>query len=274
MKRIFLSSLLSTLAISAAAARLEFDAQAEEAAFNATTLMFQETGRDKLAIVQALENYESQFPRSPRITDANFLMGEAYMQHALSILKAEATAKKTSSARLLAPKNPAAVKALQDARKAYQSVLGDKKSGLASSAQYRLGEVAYNEKDWEKSIDEFKDVDRNHPKAYLNPEALMGVIYSDLALEQFSQAEADLFLLGETFPTFLKEPVVMYAQGIVALHKGDYTSAERALKQVKTAEAAYYLGKTYLLSKRAYLAAAAFENLIRDYPESELKEEA
>ena len=47
----------------------------------------------------------------------------------------------------MAPKNPAAVKALQDARKAYESVVGDKKSGLGASAQYRLGEVAYNEKD-------------------------------------------------------------------------------------------------------------------------------
>lgn len=274
MKITLLAVLLTSLALPARAAKPAFDAAAEEAAFNAATQMFQETGRDKLAVVSAFENFTSQFPRSPRTTDADFLRGEAYMQHALSILKAEASAKKTSSARLLAPKNPAAVKALQDARRAYESVLGDKKSGLGASAQYRLGEVAYNEKDWEKAVVEFKEVDRRFPKAYINPESLMGIIYADLALEQFSQAEANLFLLGETFPTFLKEPVVLYAQGIVALHKGDYAGAERALKQVKTAEAQYYLGKTFLLSKRAYLAAAAFENLIRDYKDSDLKEEA
>ncbi|MEK7388880.1 MAG: tetratricopeptide repeat protein [Elusimicrobiota bacterium] len=274
MERILLAALISLSAGAASAAKSELDAQAEESAFNAAAQLYQETGRDKLAVVQAFENYVSQFPRSPRVTDAQFLIGEAYLQQALSILKAEAAAKKVSTARLLAPKNPAAVKALEDARRAYQSVLGDKKSGLAASAQYRLGEVAYNEKDWEKAVDEFKEVDRRHPKAYLNPEALMGIIYSDLALEQFSQAEANIFLLGETFPTFLKESVVQYAQGIVNLHKGDYSGAERALKEVKTAEAAYYLGKTYLLSKRAYLAAAAFENLIRDYPDSDLKEEA
>lgn len=273
MKAIFLAALLLP-AGAARAAKPDFDAAAEEASFASATGLFQETGRDKLAVVQAFENFIAQFPRSPRVSDAEFLAGEAYMQHALSILKAEASAKKTSSARLLAPKNPAAVKALQDARKAYQSVLGDKKSGLAASAQYRLGEVAYNEKDWEKAVEEFKEVDRRYPKAYINPEALMGIIYADLALEQFSQAEANLFLLGETYPTFLKEPTVLYAQGIVALHKGDYAGAERALKQVKTAEAQYYLGKTFLLSKRAYLAAAAFENLIRDYKDSDLKEEA
>ena len=113
------------------------------------------------------------------------------------------------------------MKALQDARKAYESVArGTRSPGLPPSAQYRLGEVAYNEKDWEKAVEEFKEVDRRYPKSYVNPEALMGIIYADLALEQFSQAEANLFLLGETFPTFLKEPVVLYAQGIVALHKG------------------------------------------------------
>jgi len=252
----------------------DFDAASEEAAFASSTQLFQETGRDKLAVVQSFENFIAQFPRSPRAVDAQFLVGEAYLQHALSILKSEATAKKTSTARLLAPKNPAAVKALEDARKAFEDVSRDKKSGLAASAQYRLGEVAYNDKDWEKAVEEFQNVDKNFPKSYINAEALMGIIYSDLALEQFSQAEANLFLLGETYPTFLREPAVQYAQGIVALHKGDYANAERSLKEVKTADAQYYLGKTYLLSKRAYLAAAAFENLIRDYQDSELKEEA
>lgn len=274
MRRLSAALCVGLLAVRVQAARPEFDAQAEEAAFGAATQLFLETGRDKLAVVSALEHFVDAFPRSPRVVDAQFLVGEAQLQHALSILKAEAAAKKSSSARLLAPKNPAAAKALQEARRAFEAVLNDKKAGLAPTAQYRLGEVSYNDKDWERAAAEFKEVERRFPKAYVNPEALMGVIYADLAMEQFSQAEANLFLLGETYPTFLKEPTVMYAQGIVALHKGDYAGAERTLKQVKTAEAQYYLGKTYLLSKRAYLAAAAFENLIRDYPESELKEEA
>ncbi|MFI5349150.1 MAG: tetratricopeptide repeat protein [Elusimicrobiota bacterium] len=255
-------------------AKPDFDASAEEASFASATQLFQETGRDKLAVVQAFENFIQQFPHSPRTADAQFMIGDAYLQYALSILKSEATSKKTSTARLLSPKNPAAAKALEDARGAFEAVSRDKKSGLDASAQYRLGEVAYNDKDWEKAVSEFTDVERKFPKSYVNPEALMGIIYSDLALEQFTQAEANLFLLGETYPTFLREPTVLYAQGIVALHKGDYPNAERALKEVKTADAQYYLGKTYLLSKRAYLAAAAFENLIRDYPDSELKEEA
>lgn len=248
--------------------------QAEEDAYTAASQMFRDTGRDKMAVISAFENFVNQFPKSARYADAEFMVGEAYLQHALNILKDEASSKKSSSARLLSPRNPVAVKALQDARAAFEQVAGDKKSGLGSSSQYRLGEVAYNEKDWSKAIDDFKLVERKFPKSYIMGESLMGIVFADLALEQFSQAEANLFLLGETFPTYLKEQPVLYAQGIVSLHKGDYANAEKALKQVKTAEGQYYLGKTYLLSKRAYLAAAAFENLLRDYPTSELKEEA
>jgi TolA-binding protein len=256
------------------AAKATGHSTAEEDAFSAAAGMYQETGRDKMAVVQAFENFISQFRDSPRVSDAYFMVGEAYLDQALSILKAEASAKKSSAARLLAPKNPAAAAALERARKAFAEAAADKKSGLAPSALYRMGEVSYNEKDWTRAVEDFRTVEKRFPKAYIVPESLLGIIYADLALEQFSQAEANLFLLGETYPVFLKEPSVLYAKGIVSLHKGDYSAAEATLKQVKTAEAQYYLGKTYLLSRRAYLAAAAFENLIRDYPASDLKEEA
>ena len=247
----------------------------EDEAFNSSAQLFQETGRDKLAAVQAFENFLAQFPNSQRTPDAQFMIGDAYMQHALSILKAESSSKKNSSARLLAPKNPAAVAALENAKKVFEQVADRKnKSGLAPSAQYRLGEVLYNQKEWSRAVDEFKQVEKEFSKSYIVPESMMGIVYAYLALEQFSQAESELFLLGETYPSYLKEPAVLYAQGIVSLHKGDYANAEKALKRVKTPEAQFYLGKTFLLSRRAFLAAAAFENLIRDYPDSDLKEEA
>jgi len=251
-----------------------FDAHAEDAAFAAASQQFASGGRDKLAVIQAFETFASEFPRSPRRADAEFLIGEAQMARAQAILKAASSDKKSAAGAPSAGPNAAVMKALDDARRAFESARDDKKSGLGASAQYRLGEIAYDAQDWDKAIAAFTSVDADFPKSYINPEALMGIIYADLALEQFTQAESNLFLLGETYPTFLHEPSVLYAQGIVDLHKGDYANAERALKEVRTAEAQYYLGKTYLLSKRAYLAAAAFENLIRDYPESDLKEEA
>ena len=148
--------------------------------------MFLDTGRDKMAVVQAFENYVSQFPRSVRIGDAQFMIGEASMQHALSILKSEAKEKKNSTARLLAPKNPAAVKALQNARQAFMEVASDRRTGIGPSAQYRLGEVAYNEKDWARAVEEWKQVEKKFPKSYVVGESLMGIIFADLALEQFS----------------------------------------------------------------------------------------
>ncbi|HAM37035.1 MAG TPA: hypothetical protein DEB40_03870 [Elusimicrobia bacterium] len=269
-----LTVLLAFAPLGAWAAKSQGQTAAEEEAFAAAAQMFQESGRDKMAVVQAFESFINQFPDSLRVADAYFMAGEAYLDHALSILQAEAKSKKNFSARLLAPKNPAAHGSLENARKAFQEAAGNKKAGLAPSAQYRLGEISYNQKDWSRAAEDFRDVERRYPKSYIVPESLMGIIYADLALEQFSRAEANLFLLGETYPVFLKEPMVLYAKGIVSLHKGDYSAAEATLKQVKSAEAQYYLGKTYLLSKRAYLAAANFENLIRDYPDSDLREEA
>ncbi len=246
----------------------------EDDSFNGASQLFQDPGTDKLAVVEALESFLAKYPDTQRSADAEFMVGESYMEHALGILKAEAASKKAQPGRVLAPKNPAALAALANARKAYMGVVDDRKSGLAPSTRYRLGEVAYNEKDWNRAIDEFRQVESDHGQSYIAPESLLAIVYSNLALERFSEAEQNLFLLGETYPTFLKEPAVHYAQGIVALHKGDYSGAEKALKRVKAAEAQFYLGKTYLLSKRAFLAAAAFEQLIKDYPESDLKEEA
>src|SRR5207248_164752 len=144
----------------------------EEEAFTSASTMFQDGGRDKMAVVQSFENYVEKFPNSQRVSDAEFMIGEAYMQHALSILKAEATDKKNSAARLLAPKNPAAVKALEDARHAFEQVAGDKKTGIGASAQYRLGEVYYNQKDWTQAIESWKEVDKKYPKSYIVGESL------------------------------------------------------------------------------------------------------
>ncbi|MFA6317079.1 MAG: tetratricopeptide repeat protein [Elusimicrobiota bacterium] len=246
----------------------------EDESFTAAAQLFTDTGQDKTAVVAAFTTFLKRFPESMRTADANFMIGEAYLEHALAILRAEATAKKASSARMLAPKNPAALTALENARKAFEAVLGDDKSGLTASAEHRLGEVSYNDKDWDLAIEHFRKVAEDHGQSYIVPESMLAIVYASLGLEKFSDAEQNLFLLGEAYPIYLKEPAVLYAQGIVALHKGDYSGAEKSLKRVKTAEAQFYLGKTYLLSKRAFLAAAAFEQLIRDYPESELKEEA
>ncbi len=249
--------------------------KAEEELFQSASQLYQETKRDKTAAIEAFERFVKTFPSSVRSDDAHFMIGQGYMEQALAVLRAEASAKKSSSARVLAPRNSAALSYLESAKDAFQTVIDRYRKGtLASSAQYRLGEVLYNQKDWNGAIEAFKQVEKRHPKSYLIPESWMGILYANLALEQFSQAEANLFLLGETYPNYLKTPEVLYVQGLISLHKGDYAAAEKALTRVQTPEAQFYLGKTYLLSKKPFLAASAFERLVRDYPETELKEEA
>jgi len=275
---ILLALLLPVLASAAAAwGTKEVKSTGEELElFDSAAKLFSDSQRDKVASIELFERFLRRFPDSPRGADAQFMIGEAYLDQALKILLKEAEAKKTQTSRLLAPKNTAAVAALQQARRAFESVLSRYRkegSGLRSSAQYRLGEVAYNAKDWGRAIEEWRQVEEEFRKSYIVPESWMGIIFANLALEQFSQAEANLFLLGETYPHYLKVPEVLYVQGIVSLHKGDYANAERALKLVKTPEAQFYLGKTYLLSKRPFRAAAAFERLVRDYPDSVLHEE-
>ncbi|MFA6029167.1 MAG: tetratricopeptide repeat protein [Elusimicrobiota bacterium] len=279
-------SLIAVLILAASAAsvraadygRKEFAGSGldEEEMFQSASSLYSDAGRAKNASVDAFQRFISRFPDSPRAADAQFMAGEAYMEDALTILKAEAVSKKQSAARLLAPKNVTAVDLLTRAREAFTQVVSrhrKKQSGLSASAQYRLGESAYNAKDWGVAIEEWRKVEKDYNKSYIVPESWMGIVFANLALEQFSQAEANLFLLGETYPNYLKVPEVLYAQGIVSLHKGDYANAEKALKSVNSPEALFYLGKTYLLSKRPFLAAATFEKLIRDFPESVLKEE-
>ncbi len=247
---------------------------AEEAAFESAAQMFHQTQTDKLAVVQALQKYLQNYPDSPHVDDATFLEGQAYLEYALAILKSENASKEKSAERALEPQNPVAMEALSNAKQAFLAVAQDRSSDLASSAQYRLGETAYDGQHWNEAVLDFQKVSKEFPKSYIVPESLIGIVDAALAQDDFSDAEANLFLLGETFPNYLKVPSVVYAQGIVALQKGDYTTAERMFKSLNTPEAEYYLGKTHILANKPFLAAADFERLLSEHPQSDLAPQA
>ncbi|HVC09088.1 MAG TPA: tetratricopeptide repeat protein [Elusimicrobiota bacterium] len=247
---------------------------AEEAAFESAAQMFQATNTDKLAVVQALQKYLQNFPDSPHTDDATFLEGQSYLEYALAILKSENASKQKSMERALEPQNPVATQALDNAKKAFEAVAQDRGSDLASSAQYRLGETAYDGQHWNEAVLNFQKVSKSFPKSYIVAESLIGIVDADLAQDDFPDAEANLFLLGETFPNYLKEPDVVYAEGIVALQKGDYDTAERMFKSLDSAEAEYYLGKTHILANKPFLAAADFERLLSEHPQSDLAPQA
>jgi TolA-binding protein len=244
-----------------------------ENAFKATMGIYRSESRDRVAIIESLKNYIRMFPKSPEALNAQFLIGEAAMDEALDSLKAQSK-KKNPEPLSSSPSAPLG-QYIQEAQQYYRDVaLADKKGGLGASAQYRLGELAYDQKHWDKAIESFQKVTTQYSKSYIVPEALIGIVFSNLALENFSQAEVGLMALGEDFPIYLKEPAISYVRGIIALHNKKNDDAEKAFKNIQTANASYYLGFTYFLSKRPYLAAQVFEKMIRDYPQSSLDKEA
>ncbi len=251
----------------------------EEEAFRNSALFFQPPGKDLKSAYQAFKKYIHQYPRSPKILDAEFLLGEASMEEALDSLKAHEAHAKTNFMRRNLHQKPSenllVTQNLSDAEKAYKFVVNhDPKTGLGASAQYRLGELAYDERHWNKAIKRFKDVEINYPHSYIAPEALMGIVFSDLALGNYVQAETDLTALGEDFPLYLKIPSILYSQGVIALHEQDYEKAEKFFKRVKSADSTYYLGLTYILSKRPFLAASTLDRFETQYPQNPLQEEA
>ena len=251
----------------------------EEEAFRNSSVFFQEPGKDLKSAYQALKKYIHQYPQSPELLDAEFLLGEASMEEALDSLKTHEARAKTNLIRENIHNQMAAnllfTQDLLNAEKAYKFVAKhDPVTGLGASAEYRLGELAYDERHWNKAIKRFKRVERDYPHSYIAPEALMGIIFSDLALENYAQAETDLTALGEDFPLYLKIPAMLYSQGIIALHEQNYDKAEKFFKRVKTADSTYYLGLTYVLSKRPYLAASTLDRFTTQYPQNPLQEEA
>ncbi len=251
----------------------------EEDAFRNSAVFFHQPGKDLTSAYQSFKRYSYKYPQSPKILDAEFLMGEAALEEALDSLKARESREKKSSPGKMLPQKPLdnllVLRDLSNAEKAYKFVVKrDSKTGLGASAQYRLAELAYDERHWNKAIKSFKDVELHYPHSYIAPEALMGIVFSDLALENYAKAEADLTALGENFPLYLKVPSMLYSQGIIALHEQDYEKAENFLKQVKNADSTYYLGLTYILSKRPYLAASTLDHFETNYPQSPLQEEA
>ena len=241
--------------------------------FRSAVELYQDPQRDKIAATEAFEHFLKLHSDDKRAADAQFMAAEGYFQQGLDALKAEQTKKGVAAYADLVV-NATAQKAFANARQAYRTVISKYgKSGLGASAQYRLGEAEYDQHFWTNALAEFVTVPKNFSRSYIVPEAMIGIVYSDLAREDFSEAELHLYDLGESYPFYMKSQLVLYAQGLVSLHKLDYANAEKALQQVSSPEGLFYLGKTYLKSNRPYLAATTFDSLIQQYPNSDLQEE-
>ena len=244
----------------------------EEAAFHSAARLHQGTPQDRSASADAFRGFIERYPRSRRVADAYFAVGEADFERALSLADADSSfARDRTGARI----PEAALKSFEGAEQAYAAAA--KKAdddGLRSTANYRLGEVAYNEREWAKASKFFSDVVSSWPKSYVVPASLLALAQTSLARDDFAQAEAELQKLNSGYPERMKDPAVAFVQGVLALHRGDDVHAEQFLSALDTPEARYYLGKAYLSGQKPLLAATVFNRLAEDAPVAGLREAA
>jgi TolA-binding protein len=273
MKYFFLAFLLAAPAVSGAALSAPQLAE-DEAAFQNLSELYR-TASDRSAVIDSFGKFINKYSDSMRAADAQFMQGEAYMSKGLELLRQGNISKMSSDNRGMAGVNPLVISELNNAIGAYTRVIKKYgKSGLEASAQQRIGEACYNMGLWDRAIKEFERVEDKYPRSYIVPESLMGVAYAHIAAGRFQPAQSILFHLEETYPVYAKEPSVVFAKAIIELNRKNYAAAQKAFVTLNTPSARFFLGKAYLYEGKTYMAAGAFEKLLKDYPDSPYKEEA
>ncbi|HBB66831.1 MAG: hypothetical protein A2X28_00030 [Elusimicrobia bacterium GWA2_56_46] len=271
MKKIFLFILL--LAPVAARAGESAQLSEDEAAFQNLSELYRAEA-DRSSVIDAFEKFIKKYPKSPRAADARFMQGEAYMSKGFGLLRQEKISKMSSEARVMAGVNPLAISELNNAAASYLRVIEDyKRSGLEASAQYRIGEAFYNMGSWERAIKEFERVEDKYSGGYIVPESLLGIVYANIAAGRFQAAQSILFHLEESYLPYAKDPSVIFARAVIEMNRKNYPAAQKLFARLDTPQARFFLGKAYLYEGKTYMAAGVFGKLLKDYPDSDYKEE-
>lgn len=274
MRNLLFYALILAAAVPAGAQIQVSQLSEDEAAFRSLATLY-ETATDRIAVVDALQKFIKQYPKSQRAPDARFMQGEAHMTKGLELLRQEKLSKMASDDRILSGANPAVMEEFNAAAAAYAATIDDySKTGLEASAQHRTGEAYYNMGNWERALKEFLKTEDKYPKSYVVPESLLGAVYADIALGRYQDAQSTLFRLEESWLPYAKEPAVVFAKAIIELNRKNYPAAQKLFLQLSTPEARFFLGKAYLYDGKTYMAASVFERLIKDYPAADFREEA
>jgi len=273
MKTIFLALLLIG-PLSARAELTTAQLSEDEAAFQSLSDLYR-AAADRSAVVGAFDKFIKKYPKSVRAADAQFMQAEAYMSKGLELLRQEKLSKMSSDARSLSGDNQAAITEFNNAAAAYLKVIKNyRKSGLEASAQNRIAEAYYNMGNWERAIKEFERVEDKYPDTYIVPESLLGIVYSNIASGKFPAAQATLFHLEESYLPYMKDPAVVFAKAVIEMNNKNYPAAQKMFYRLDTIQARILLGKSYLYEGKTYMAAGVFEKILKDFPESDYKEEA
>jgi len=204
-------------------------------------------------------------------------------------------------------------KEYKEAAKAFRKAINrsGRDYDLFINSTYRLGECEFNLGNYLNAIDYFQEVKKGKNRN-LRAEAVYGIALSYLAIEEMEKAKNCLQELLLFYPGYNWEPSALIPLGLILLEQGDAKSAVEHFRKVKddlgciyysgigfqklnklmTAttlfkevlkkgtgtqwadKAQYQIGETFFQSKEYPLASEALENLLSQYPESGLREEA
>ena len=244
---------------------------------------------DKKAAMLEFKRFLAQYPASRRADQALFMIAESTFQLALMASgwtnpdwpkTEEASALQPEAGATLPPSieegtiTPAFT--FDNAIQAYQDFLADYPVGeLAESAQYRIGECWYNEKNYIKSILAFKKLIEEHPKTFLKPEILYGLGTCYIALEKWDEADRCFQNIQKLYPVYLTLDRILFPVGLVYFHDEKYEQSLAKFQAMKQKDAVvyYYMGRCLAKMEQYLKAISQFKTVVKNYPDSNFVED-
>lgn len=137
-------------------------------------------------------------------------------------------------------------------------------------ALFRIGECNYNLQRFEKALENFKQVYREYPETYLAPEAMYGMILTNIALKDWKQAENTLVKLTSEFPGYRNANKTILADAILSYRQENYNEVIKKLENFETREALFYIAKSYFFLDKTIEALSTFKKITEKFPEDPL----
>lgn len=155
----------------------------------------------------------------------------------------------------------------------YRSVIDDyKKSGLADTALFRIGECHYNIGDYPSALTIFRSLQKQYPQSYLIGEAVLGAAQCYIPGGDFGSAELEIRKLTTNYPSYQNDPRVQFIVGIIRFQEGKYEEALKSLEKIRSPEALYYSGQALIKMGKGLFATAKFKKVVEDYKDTHFAE--
>lgn len=262
----------------------------------------------KIAAWKAFQTFLFNYPDSPLVPDAQFMVAESIFQEALSQVQAGASTdeigwkkQQKSGLRLFGKGLKKSLDGLKyigatvageevdkesepeqidhasfsEAIRQYKIVTDKyRKSGLADTALLRIAECYYDMGDYPTALEYFRRLQKEYAQSYLMGEALLDSAQCYIPGGDFGSAETELKKLGTNYPAYKNDPRYQFILGIVKFQEGKYDEALKNLEPIQSAEALYYSGQSLLKQGKGLYASAKFKQVADDYKDSPYAEQS